>query len=119
MCGRVIQLERGTPQNIIPANTEATATSRAIRAEGFNAIALYPEISDLTGDNWNLTIQGASKFNGTYSDAYDVATLLSSGDITASRVVILKGIPANLKIVATKGGTDAGKIKVDYELLTI
>jgi hypothetical protein len=116
-CGRVIQLEKGKPQNLIVAGTADTTTSRAVKADGHNAILIYCELAG-TG-TYSVKLNGASSFDGTYMDVYDHnGELMHTGNISTSRVQLFVGVPENFKVVATEL-VDGSTIKVDYELLTV
>jgi len=116
-CGRVIQLEKGKPQNLIPAGTAVTTTSRAVKADGHNAILVYSEITG-TG-SYNVKLNGASSFDGTYMDVYDHnGELMQTGTISTSRVQLFVGLPENFKVVASEA-VDGSTIKIDFELLTV
>ena len=117
MCGRVIQLERGKPQNIIPAATDVTTTSKSLRASGHNAIIIY---SYITGSgSWTVKLRGSSEFGGTHIDTYDHnGEVMSTGAISTSRGQLFVGIPENFQILAEET-VDGATIKVDFELLTV
>lgn len=78
----------------------ATATSSEIPTVGYNAVLIHVVISG-TG-TWNVKVQNSPTSGGTFVDAYDGSTQLSTGDITASRCVLFRGITDYIRIVATE-----------------
>lgn len=115
--GRVIQLEKGNVHNIIPAGTDATTTSRALRSEGHNALLLYVNMEG-TGE-FDVHVKGSCAFDGTYTDVYDhLGDRLETGQISTGRVQLFLGIPENIKIVATEM-VDGATIQVNYQFITV
>jgi hypothetical protein len=87
-----------------------TASSNAINATGYNSINII--VPAITG-TWKIDIQNSD--GTTYVDAYDGSTQLTTGNITATRTMLFKGITDEIKIVATEVG--AGQVTVKYQLL--
>lgn len=77
-----------------------TKISGTIPCSGFNAVILHVVISG-TG-KWKIDIQNAVIDNGIFVDAFDGEKQLSTGEITASRSILFRGITDYIKIAATE-----------------
>jgi hypothetical protein len=94
----------------------ATATSAEIPCAGFNAIML--EITQSAAEAWTYTVQGCMVTGGTFVDIYEMANtgalaLMTVVENTLSRILVFKGIPDYIKIVATEvAGTATVTVKV-------
>ena len=78
----------------------ATTVSSEIDCRGFNSILIHVVITG-TG-TWKADLQNAVISGGVVVDAYDGATQLSTGDLTTSRCVLLRGVSSYIKIKATE-----------------
>lgn len=94
----------------------ATATSVSINAKGFNTVFVRIVITG-TG-TWKIDVVGSPDSGGTYVDCYDGATQLTTGNLTASRGVLFRGIPDYIKIVATEVA-DGATCTVDLQFMNL
>jgi hypothetical protein len=95
---------------------EADATSSEINTEGYNAIMIQ-EVITINAKLWTVKLTGSMITGGTFSDVYDNGTLCSM-QTNSSKMMLWKGIPQFLKIVATED-EDTGKCTVRYQLMNI
>jgi hypothetical protein len=94
----------------------ATATGTEINTQGFNSI-MIEEIITIAAKLWTVKLTGSLISGGTFSDVYDNGTLCSM-QTNSSKIMLFKGIPQFLKIVATED-EDTGKCTVRYQLMNI
>jgi hypothetical protein len=93
-----------------------TATSAEIDCRGYNSVLL--EISQSAAEAWTYTVQGCMVSGGTFVDVYEMANtgVLAAMTIvenTLNRIVVFRGIPDYIKIVATEvAGTATVTVKV-------
>ncbi|MDD4775156.1 MAG: hypothetical protein PHG75_01495 [Syntrophomonas sp.] len=93
-----------------------TATSAEIDCRGYNAIML--EIVQSAAEAWTYTVQGCMASGGTFVDIYEMANtgalaLMTVASNTLNRILVFKGIPDYVKIVATEvAGTATVTVKV-------
>ena len=95
---------------------ESTATSAEINTKGYNAIIIQSIIT-VASKNWTTKIQGSLVSGGTFSDFYDNGTLCSF-QTNSGKVMLFKGLPQFIKIVATED-EDTGKCTVYYQLIKL
>lgn len=95
---------------------EVTTTGAEINTQGFNAIIIQ-EIITVNAKLWTVKLTGSLISGGTFSDVYDNGTLCSM-QTNSSKIMLFKGIPQFLKIVATED-EDTGKCTVRYQLMNI
>lgn len=94
----------------------ATATSAEIDCRGYNSVLL--EITQSAAETWTFTVQGCMVSGGTFLDVYEMANtgalaLMTIVENTLSRIVVFRGIPDYIKIVATEvAGTATITVKV-------
>lgn len=114
------EIAKGTPQSVITA-AEATTTSAAIDARGKNAVLLKITIADAE-QNWTVKLTGSFTKTGTYVDLYELANTGSMAQMSyqtnSSKMILFKGIPDYIKIVATEDVTGA-KCSVEVQLLNV
>jgi hypothetical protein len=103
-CVVVNEMSKGTPVTAHSA-IEATTTSAVIDCRGKNAILVHITIAVAT-KKWTTKIQGSFTKNGTFVDLYELANTGSMAAMSyqcdASRMILFKGIPDYIKIVATE-----------------
>lgn len=97
--------------------TVTLANTKAVDCSGYNAITLYAELGATGTPNSTTVIYSSDKIDGTYSPAYDgtLATdkALTTGALTASRVVTFRGIGNFVKpVITVNSGTATHTIKV-------
>ena len=99
----LIQITKGTVTTALDSIT-ATTTSGVIECRNYNAVIIDATIG--AGATYKLDIQGSNTANGTFHDIYSAnnATQLTSGNLTASRMMVFAGVPDYIKIVATEVG---------------
>ncbi len=114
------EISKGSPISAISA-AEATTTSAAIDARGKNAVLLKITIADAT-QNWTIKLTGSFTKTGTYVDIYELANTGSmaamSYQTNASKMILFKGIPDYIKVVATED-VNGAKCSVDVQLLNV
>lgn len=102
------------------ATTAVTATSSPIDARGKNAVLLKITLSGAA--NWTIKLTGCFTRNGTYVDIYELANTGSmaqmSHQTSASRMILFKGIPDYIKVVATED-VDGQNCAVEAQLLNV
>jgi len=101
-----------TAHNLI----EVTTTGAEIDCTNYNAILVETNIT-VAAKNWTIKVQGCLTTGGTFVDLYDATTLMSY-QTNSSKLVLWKGIPNFIKIVATED-EDGGKCTVRVQPLTI
>jgi hypothetical protein len=110
---------KSSPIAAIPT-TDATKTSDPIDARGWNAALLAITLSGAA--NWTVKLTGCFTRNGTYLDLWELANTGAMAQMSyqtnASKMILFKGIPNWIKVVATE---DAGAetVSVDVQLLNI
>ena len=113
-------IEKSTPANAINA-VVATTTSRPIDAKGKNAVLLKITIADAV-QNWTVKLTGSFTRGGTYVDLYELANTGSMAQMSyqtnASKMILFKGIPDWIKVVATED-VNAATCSVDVQLLNV
>ena len=113
-------IEKSQGVNVLNA-VDVTTTSGAIDASGKNAVLLKITISDAV-QNWTVKLQGCFTQNGTYVDIYEQANTGSmvamSYQTNASKMILFKGIPDWIKVVATED-VNGAKCSVDVQLLNV
>lgn len=97
-----IDVSKMTKAGITVAHSaiEATATSSEIDCDGFNSVLLHVVITG-TG-TWKIDVQCSPVSAGTFINAYDGTTQLTTGNLTASACMLFRGIMDYVKIVATE-----------------
>jgi hypothetical protein len=114
------QISKSSPILAIDA-AAATTTSSPIDARGKNAALLKITIADAT-QNWTVKLQGCFTRNGTYVDLYEQANTGSmvamSHQTNASKIILFKGIPDWIKVVATED-VDGAKCSVEVQLINV
>lgn len=93
-----------------------TTTGIEINTQGFNAIMIQEIITDAV-KNWTVKLTGSMISGGTFSDVYDNGTLCSM-QTNSNKIMLFKGIPQFLKIVANED-EDTGKCTVVYQLMNV
>lgn len=85
-----------------PAFTSLSGTSISpeVDCRGFNAILLHVVISG--NGKWKFDILNSTITNGEFIEAYDYDKQLTTGEITTSRCVLLKGVGDYIKVRATE-----------------
>jgi hypothetical protein len=100
--------------------TDATKTSDPIDARGYNAVLLKITLSGAA--NWTVKLQGAFSRNDTYADIYEQANTGSfvamSHQTNASKMILFKGIPDYIRVVATED-VNGQTCSVDVQLLNV
>ncbi len=91
-----------------------SANTTPVDCRNYNAILIYAELSDTP--NWSIDIESSDTKEGAYIDSYDgtLATdkQLTTGSLTASRIVLYKGIGNWVKVVPTRtAGTATIKVQ--------
>lgn len=110
-----IDVAKMSKSSIITAHNaiSSTATSTEISSVGYNAILLHVVITG-TG-TWEASITSSPTSGGTFVDTYDGTTKVSTGGLTESRCVLLRGITDYVKVVATElvnGATCTVKVQL-------
>ena len=112
-------INKGSPIAAISA-AEATTTSIPIDAKGKNAALLKIALSGAA--NWTIKLTGCFTRNGTYVDLYELANTgvmtQMSHQTNTSRMILFKGIPDWIKVVATED-VDGQTCSVDVQLLNM
>lgn len=102
------------------ATTDATKTSDPIDARGFNAVLLKITLSGAA--NWTVKLTGALNRNDAYVDIYEQANTGSfvamSHQTNASKMILFKGIPDWIRVVATEDA-DGQTCAVEVQLLNV
>lgn len=99
----------------IPTELQAitvTTTSNEINASGYNSVLVELEP---TGGTWTVEVKGAFVSNGVYANLYNGINQSSTGVISTAVMVLFRGIPDYIKLVATKGSGASANVK--YQLL--
>jgi hypothetical protein len=113
-------IEKSSPITVI-SEAAATTTSMPIDARGKNAVLLKINIEGAAA-NWTVKLQGSFTRNGTYLDLYEQANtgnmVVMSHQTNASMMILFKGIPDWIKVVATEDEAGA-KCSVDVQLLNV
>jgi hypothetical protein len=113
-------IEKSSPITAINA-AAATTTSAPIDARGKNAVLLKITIAE-AAQNWTIKLQGCFTRNGTYIDLYEQANtgnmVAMSHQTNVSRMILFKGMPDYIKVVATED-VDGAKCSVDVQLLNV
>lgn len=115
----LIQMAKGA--RVSPAEMQAitaTKTSNVQHARGHNAMILFVEFVTGSG-TFSVKVQGGTPNNAAFIDVYkEDGNAMTIASATASKAIVLKGIPEYFKIVATEDSNGA-TINVHYELFTI
>ena len=113
-------INKGSPITLM-TDAEETTTSAPIDARGKNAVLLKITISAAT-QNWTIKLTGCFTRNGTYVDLYELANTgtmtAMSHQTNASKMILFKGIPDYVKVVATEDVTGA-KCSIEAQLLNV
>lgn len=90
----------------------ATTTSSALECAGFNSVLVECTVTAITSGNWVIELQGCFTSGGTYGsiiNANDVASpaltmkhVSPSLNANGNYVLVFKGVPEYIKIVATR-----------------
>lgn len=98
----------------------ATTTSNEIDARGFNAVLI--KITLDAAANWTTKLQGCFESGGTFVDLYEQANTGAMAQMSyqcnSSRMILFKGIPDYIKIVATEDA-DGAKYSAEVQLLNV
>lgn len=98
----------------------ATTTSNEIDARGFNAVLIKVTLD--AAANWTTKLQGCFNSGGTFVDLYEQANtgamVQMSYQCNSSRMILFKGIPDYIKIVATEDA-DGAKYSAEVQLLNV
>lgn len=112
-------VEKGSPVTIIN-DVAATTTSAPIDAKGKNAVLVKITLS--AANNWTVKLQGCFTRNGTYVDLYEQANtgnmVTMSHQTNINKMILFKGIPNWIKVVATED-VDGAKCTVEIQLLNV
>lgn len=111
---------------LIHDEIEASVTSAntaALDCTGFNALLVYVDLDSSGTPNWTIDIESSYSKTGTYADCYD-ATMeigdgtggmrqLTTGALTADRVILFRGIGDWVKAVPTENsGTGSCTVRL-------
>lgn len=115
----ISKIEKGSGINVFTA-IDKTTTSAPIDARGYNAVLVKIAVSAAV--NWTVKLQGSFDRNGTYVDVYEMANTgvaaLMSYQTAADMIILFKGIPDYIKVVATED-VDGATCTVDIQLLNV
>lgn len=68
--------------------------------------------------SWKIDVQNATISNGTFIDAFDGNNQLTTGNLSTSRCILLRGITDFIKVTATKV-TDGATCTVKVQPLNV
>lgn len=112
-------IEKSSPITVIDS-ARATTTSSPVDARGKNAILVKIALS--AARNWTIKLQGSFKRGGDYVDLYEQANtgnmITMSHQTDASKMILFKGIPDWIKVVATED-IDGAKCTVEVQLINV
>ena len=89
----------------------ATLESDEIDCRGYNSLLVQAVID---GGTWSVKLMGSLSGGGTFVDLYDNDAAMSISNITASRIILFKGIPDYVKVTITEdvdGGSALVKVQ--------
>lgn len=109
---------KGTKGSVTTAHNAitATTTSNEINCSGYNAL-LVETVVTIAVKNWTTKVTGCLSTGGTFGNCYEGTTLMSS-QTNSSKIVVWKGIPNFVKIVATED-EDTGTCTVRVQPINI
>lgn len=113
------QINKSSPIALMN-QVEATTTSEPVDARGKNAVLVKITLTGAV--NWTIKLQGCFTRNGTYVDLWELANtgLMTqmSHQTNISKIILFKGIPDYIKVVATED-VDGQKCSIEIQLLNV
>lgn len=112
-------IEKSSPISVLN-KAATTTTSGPLDAHGKNAVLVKIVLSGTA--NWTISVQGAFNRNDTYIDLYELANTGAMAKMTyqtnSSKMILFKGIPNWIKIVATED-VDGETCSIDVQFINV